>query len=79
MAIKVGDWVNVTAEEIDEQDTEGRSLGALAKRNAVAHVLNDAGEGWFDVFFEKSGTISVVHESEIARLCGPDGSDVGAR
>jgi hypothetical protein len=76
MKITLGDWIQVTAEQIDEQDVDGHTLGVHVKRHAVGHVLNVAGDGWFDVFFERSGTISIVHESEIKRLCNANATDV---
>jgi hypothetical protein len=78
--ISVGDWAQVTKPEgITEPGFMGERRFVHGKRNALCHVMSDAGDGWFDAFFERTGTISIVHESEIKKLCGPDGSDVGAR
>lgn len=73
--IQVGGLVQA-AEDITEPGFNGQALWTHARRNAVGHVmgmdLDEAGEAWATITWERTGTTTDCHESELIYLGGPD-------
>lgn len=68
----VGDWVQAI-ERITEENFAGKALHVHAETGGVGHVLNVESDGWVNVWFERSGTITICHESELRWLCAYSG------
>ena len=71
MIFEIGDWVQA-GDEINEPDFMGQAVWTHARKNAIGHVLEVLDDGMVNVFWERSGTVTVCHPSEIVRLCGWD-------
>lgn len=68
--IQPGAWVQYTDPEIRDQMPDGKIYRA-AERGDVAHVLSGTDKpDWFDLFFERTGSIQTCHVSEF-KLLGP--------
>ena len=68
----LGDWVGA-AEEVVEENFMGEARFVHARKNAVGHVISLTSDPeWVDVFWERTGTITVCHLPELIRLGGPD-------
>jgi hypothetical protein len=64
----VGDWTQ--AREIIREDHGPLKGHVHARVGGVGHVLEVLEDGWLNVYWERAGSISICHESEVSRLCG---------
>ncbi len=65
---EIGDWVQAT-EVITESDFMGQKRWVHARKGGIGHVISVSEDpNWVDVFFERTGTTSICHTSEIKRL-----------
>lgn len=70
--LTVGDWVQAT-EDISEPGFMGFELWVHALRGGVGHVMGvGSAEEMFTVTWERTGTTTDCHASELLRLCGYD-------
>ncbi len=71
-SMQVGDWVQAV-EEIAEEDFMGEGTFIHAREGGIGHILDltDDPES-VNVYFERTGTVSVCHVSEIKRLGDAD-------
>lgn len=67
---EVGDWVQAL-EEISEVLPSGDVMHHGLK-GAVGHVLEAFDDGWVNVYFERTGTVSICHGDEVLRLGSAD-------
>jgi hypothetical protein len=60
--VEAGDWVQ--AVEVVTEDLGGGRVLTHAEPGAVGHVLEVLPRGWINAYWERTGTITVCHESE---------------
>lgn len=80
MQLEIGDWVQAVVSQT-EPDFLGEETFIHADPGGIGHVLDELPDGSYEIFFEKTGTITVVHGSELTRLCNAVGeqSDLRSR
>lgn len=66
-----GDWVQAV-EQVTEEGFRGEDLWIHAEKGAVGHVLDVVDALWVNVYWERTGSVTVCHVEEITLLGGPD-------
>jgi hypothetical protein len=68
----VGDWVQVTANEIVDSGGDGSLRIIAAECRDVGHILEEIEPDWVNVYFERTGAVCACDVSELIRLGGPE-------
>jgi hypothetical protein len=69
---RLGDWVQALVDQAEEIPEYGRHLHA--RKGAIGHTVHIDEEGFPTVYFERSGTSTLVDPLEITILCRADGT-----
>ena len=70
-ALSPGDWVQAV-KPIYEENEYGARIAVIARKRAVGHILIVYPDGLVDVYFERSGRITICAPEELVRLGGPE-------
>jgi hypothetical protein len=62
---ELGDWVQATS-EIQDEDVQ------VAKAGDLGHVVGPVLDGWPNVYFERTGRVSICDPTEVKVLGGAD-------
>lgn len=71
LSIGVGDWVQAVR-DVTEGDFLGHGVWTHASKGAVGHVLGVEADGSINVYWERTGTVTICDPVELARLCSAD-------
>ncbi len=70
--MKAGDWVQATKKQVEEWDEGG--AWCHAEVNGVGHVVEMTTETLAFVYFERTGTLTLVDVDELRVLCNAEGN-----
>lgn len=76
ITLQVGDWVQAT-EAITEDNFNGAGVWTHSRAGGVGHVVNIE-DGWPNVYFERTGTVTLCHPEQVRRLCNADASKLAS-
>ncbi len=70
--LRLGDWVQSLVKQVEDIPGIGRHVHTLPR--GVGHVVDIDEDGDPTVFFERSGTATMVSPDSVVLLCHADGS-----